>query len=173
MTTVIIVITIEHKLLIISSQKVTYNYESNTVISIRQNITKSCRKYVGTICSQYKSTANCFITFTERIDLAQEDNLISTKMYEHAILEDYNSVWEKLIRAIEVRGCHVSKIISKGLINPFIVQIVENGLVFKAKASRLGAVIFDHSTATRGYNRIETLSELCGALKRNELELFF
>jgi diguanylate cyclase (GGDEF)-like protein len=43
----------------------------------------------------------------------------------------------------------------------------------KAKASQLGAVIFDHGTATRGYNRIETLSELRGALKRDELELFF
>jgi diguanylate cyclase (GGDEF)-like protein len=43
----------------------------------------------------------------------------------------------------------------------------------KAKASQLGAVIFDHGIATRGYNRIETLSELRGALKRRELELFF
>jgi EAL domain-containing protein (putative c-di-GMP-specific phosphodiesterase class I) len=43
----------------------------------------------------------------------------------------------------------------------------------KAKASQLGAVIFDHAIATRGYNRIETLSELRGALKRKELELFF
>ncbi|MFQ3322915.1 MAG: diguanylate cyclase (GGDEF)-like protein [Pseudomonadales bacterium] len=43
----------------------------------------------------------------------------------------------------------------------------------KAKASQLGAVIFDNDTATQHYNRIETLSELRGALKRNELELFF
>jgi diguanylate cyclase (GGDEF)-like protein len=76
-------------------------------------------------------SANCSISFAEPIDLAQEDNVIATKMYEHAILEDYNLVWEKLIRAIEVRGCHVSKIISKELIGPFIDQIVENGLGFE------------------------------------------
>jgi diguanylate cyclase (GGDEF)-like protein len=76
-------------------------------------------------------SANCSISFAEPIDLAQEDNVIAANMYEHAVLEDYNLVWEKLIRAIEVRGCHVSKIISKELIGPFIDQIVENGLGFE------------------------------------------
>jgi diguanylate cyclase (GGDEF)-like protein len=76
-------------------------------------------------------SANCSISFAEPIDLAQEDNVIAANIYEHAVLEDYNLVWEKLIRAIEVKGCHVSKIISKELIGPFIEQVVENGLGFE------------------------------------------
>jgi diguanylate cyclase (GGDEF)-like protein len=78
-------------------------------------------------------TANCFIAFAEPIDLAQEDNVIATEIYQQAVLKDYNLVWEKLINTIEVRGCYLSKIISEDLIGPFIAQIVENGLVFKDK----------------------------------------
>jgi diguanylate cyclase (GGDEF)-like protein len=78
-------------------------------------------------------SANCFISFAEPIDLSQEDNVIAVEMYKHAILKDYNLVWEKLIRAIEVRGCYISKIISQNLISPFITQLLDHGIDFKDK----------------------------------------
>ncbi|MFT6311361.1 MAG: diguanylate cyclase (GGDEF)-like protein [Porticoccus sp.] len=76
-------------------------------------------------------SANCFISFAEPIDLSQEDNVIAIEMYKHAILKDYNLVWEKLIRAIEVRGCYISKIISQNLISPFITQLLDHGIGFE------------------------------------------
>jgi hypothetical protein len=78
-------------------------------------------------------SANCFISFAEPIDLSQEDNVIAVEMYKHAILKDYNLVWEKLIRAIEVRGCYISKIISQNLISPFITQLLDHGIDFEDK----------------------------------------
>ncbi|MFQ3322914.1 MAG: hypothetical protein ACI90U_000730 [Pseudomonadales bacterium] len=78
-------------------------------------------------------SANYFISFAEPIDISKEDNVIATEMYKHAILKDYNLVWEKLIRAVEVRGCYISKIISQNLISPFITQLLDHGIGFENK----------------------------------------
>jgi diguanylate cyclase (GGDEF)-like protein len=79
------------------------------------------------------SSANCFLSFDKPIDVAQGYDAIAADIYKYAVFKDYNALWEKLIRATDIRDLPLSTVISQDLIAPFIKQIVENGIAFKDK----------------------------------------